>query len=172
MIFHFDFANYFRMLGLAWHERNPRARLYYLSVLLLWVPIVSTFHAICFFLDGILFPGLWKTEIRTPVFVVGHARSGTTLVHRLMNKDEGRFSAFVLYELYFPSLLQKKLIRFFAGIDRRYLGGVLERRVRAWEDGHYAAVREVHEMGLTEAEEDDIVLYYSCASGFVKRTKY
>ena len=166
MIFHFDFANYFRMLGLAWHERNPRARLYYLSVLLLWVPIVSTFHAICFFLDGILFPGLWKTEIRTPVFVVGHARSGTTLVHRLMNKDEGRFSAFVLYELYFPSLLQKKLIRFLAGIDRRYLGGVLERRVRAWEDGHYAAVREVHEMGLTEAEEDDIVLYYSCASGF------
>ena len=123
MVFHFDFANYFRMLRLAWHERNPRARWYYLSVLLVWVPIVSTFHAICFFLDGILFPGLWKTAIRTPVFVVGHARSGTTLVHRLMSKDEGRFSAFVLYELYFPSLLQKKLIRFFAGIDRRYLGG-------------------------------------------------
>jgi len=166
MLFHFDFANYFRMLSLAWREPNPHARWYYLSVLLLWVPIVSTFHAICFFLDGILFPGLWKTEIRTPVFVVGHARSGTTLVHRLMSEDEGRFSAFVLYELYFPSLLQKKLIRFFAGVDRRYLGGVLEKRVRAWEDGHYAAMREVHKMGLTEAEEDDIVLYYSCASGF------
>ncbi|MBW1684164.1 MAG: sulfotransferase [Deltaproteobacteria bacterium] len=166
MLFHFDFANYFRMLSLAWREPNPHARWYYLSVLLLWVPIVSTFHAICFFLDGILFPGLWKTEIRTPVFVVGHARSGTTLVHRLMSEDEGRFSVFVLYELYFPSLLQKKLIRFFAGVDRRYLGGVLEKRVRAWEDGHYAAMREVHKMGLTEAEEDDIVLYYSCASGF------
>ena len=166
MLFHFDFANYFRMLSLAWREPNPGARWYYLSVLLLWVPIVSTFHAICFFLDGILFPGLWRTEIRTPVFVVGHARSGTTLVHRLMSEDEGRFSVFVLYELYFPSLLQKKLIRFFAGVDRRYLGGVLEKRVRAWEDGHYAAMREVHKMGLTEAEEDDIVLYYSCASGF------
>jgi hypothetical protein len=166
MVFHFDFANYFRMLRLAWRERNPRARRYYLGILLVWVPIVSTFHAICFFLDGVLFPGLWKTEIRAPIFVVGHARSGTTLVHRLMSKDEGRFSAFVLYELYFPSLLQKKLIRFFAGIDRRYLGGLLEKRVRAWEDEHYAAVRKVHKMGLTEAEEDDIVLYYSCASGF------
>jgi hypothetical protein len=166
MVFHFDFANYFKMIRLAWHERNPRIRGYYLGVLLVWVPIVSTFHTICFFLDGILFPGLWKTAIRTPVFVVGHARSGTTLVHRLMSKDEGRFSAFVLYELYFPSLLQKKVIRFFAGIDRRYLGGMLEKRVRAWEDKHYAAVRKVHKMGLREAEEDDIVLYYSCASGF------
>ena len=166
MIFHFDFANYFKMIRLAWQEPNPRARWYYLSVLIVWVPIVSAFHAICFFLDGILFPGLWKTAIRAPVFVVGHARSGTTLVHRLMSKDEGRFSAFVLYELYFPSLLQKKLIRFLAGVDRRYLGGVLEKRVRAWEDGHYAAMREIHKMGLSEAEEDDIVLYYSCASGF------
>jgi len=166
MIFHFDFANYFKMIRLAWRERNALVRWYYLSVLLVWVPIVSTFHAICFFLDGILFPGLWKTAIRTPVFVVGHARSGTTLVHRLMSKDEGRFSAFVLYELYFPSLLQKKLIRLLASIDRRYLAGVFEKRVRAWEDKHYAAVRKVHKMGLTEAEEDDIVLYYSCASGF------
>ena len=86
MFFHFDFTNYFRMIRLAWSERNPAARRTYLLVLLVSVPIVSTFHAICFFLDGILFPGLWRTEIRTPVFVVGHARSGTTLVHRLMSK--------------------------------------------------------------------------------------
>jgi hypothetical protein len=166
VIFHFDFANYFRMLHLAWNEPNPLARRYYLLVLLVSVPIVSTFHAICFFLDGLLFPGLWKTEIHTPVFVVGHARSGTTLVHRLMSKDAGRFSAFVLYELYFPSLLQKKAIRFFAAADRRHLGGRIAKRIRAWEEKHYAALRGVHEMGLTEAEEDDIVFYYSCASGF------
>jgi hypothetical protein len=166
MYFHFDFTNYFRMIRLAWNERNPSVRRTYLFVLLVSVPIVSTFHAICFFLDGILFPGLWPTEIRTPVFVVGHARSGTTLAHRLMSKDHGRFSSFRLYELYFPSLLQKKLIRWFFTIDRRLLGGAVEKRVRAWEDRHYAAVRAVHWMGLTEPEEDDLVFYYSCASGF------
>jgi hypothetical protein len=166
MIFHFDFANYFRMLRLAWHEKNPRARRYYLLVLLVSVPLVATFHAICFFLDGLLFPGLWKTRIRTPVFLVGHARSGTTLAHRLMSRDAGRFSSFRLYELYFPSLLQKKAIRFFAGLDRRLLGGRIEKRVRAWEAKRYGAMRDVHEMGLTEPEEDDIVFYYSCASGF------
>ncbi len=154
------------MIGLAWREKQVAVRLYFLSVLLIAVPIVSTFHAICFFLDGILFPGLWKTEVREPVFVVGHARSGTTLVHRLLGQDEGRFSVFLLYEMYFPSLLQKKVIRSVAALDRSLLGGFLERRVKAWEDKHYAAVRKVHQMGLTEAEEDDIVLYYSMASGF------
>ena len=166
MLFHFDFANYRRMLALAWNEQNKMVRRYYLFVLLVSVPIVATFHAVCFFLDGILFPGLWRTKIRTPVFVVGHARSGTTLAHRLMSKDGDRFSSFRLYELYFPSLLQKKLIRGFFALDRHLLGGAVEKRVRAWEDRHYAAVRAVHKMGLTEPEEDDLVFYYSCASGF------
>jgi hypothetical protein len=108
---------------------------------------------------------LWRTKIDKPVFIVGHARSGTTLTHRLMSKDEGRFSSFMLYEMYFPSLLQKWVIRRVAALDRR-LGGRLERRVQAWNDRHYAAMRGIHEMGITNMEEDDIVLYYSLASGY------
>src|SRR3989442_15784052 len=103
MLFHFDFANYFTMVRLAWNEVNPRARRHYLAILLFWVPAVAAFHALCFFLDGIVFPGLHRTAIRAPVFVVGHARSGTTLVHRLLAADEGRFSSFRLYEMFFPS---------------------------------------------------------------------
>lgn len=166
MLFHFDFANWITMIRLAAREKQVAVRLYFLAILLVAVPIVSTFHAVCFFLDGVLFPGLRKTRIRAPIFVVGHARSGTTLVHRLLSEDPGRFSVFRLYEMYFPSLLQKKLIRAVAELDRSLLGGFLEKRVQAWEDKHYAAVRQVHNMGLTEAEEDDIVLYYSMASGF------
>lgn len=166
MIFHFDFPQYFRMLKLAWNEPNPMARRYFLFILCVSVPLISTFHAICFFLDGILFPALHRIEIKTPVFVVGHARSGTTLVHRLMSKDEGRFSSFNLYELYFPSLLQKKVIRAVARFDARFLGGAMQKRVTAWEDKRYASTRDVHNMGLTKPEEDDIIFYYSCASGF------
>lgn len=166
MIFHFDFEKWFRMIRLARAERQTAVRLYFLSVLLVAVPLVALFHALCFFLDRIFFPGLASVEVRRPIFVVGHARSGTTLVHRLLSLDEGRFSVFLLYEMYFPSLLQKKVIRGVASLDRRFLGGFLERRVQAWEERHYAAVRKVHAMGLTQAEEDDIVLYYSMASGF------
>jgi len=166
MIFHFDFATWRKMIRLAWREPNPVARRYFLFVLLVSVPLVAPFHAICFFLDGILFPGLWKTEVRAPVFIVGHARSGTTLVHRLMSKDAGRFSSFLLYELYFPSLLQKKALRLFAALDQRYLGSRVARRIRAWEEKRYGAMQSIHKMGLTVPEEDDIVFYYSCASGF------
>ena len=87
-------------------------------------------------------------------------------MHRLLSRDEDRFSSFRMYEAYFPSLLQKKLIRWVASLDRRYLGARLERRVQAWEEKRYGAMRDVHKMGLTEPEEDDLVFYYSCASGF------
>ncbi len=164
-LFYFDFGNYARMLRLARGEPDSRTRRRLLLVLLLWVPLVAGFHALCFFLDGLLFPGLRHVRIERPVFVVGHARSGTTLVHRLMSLDAGRFSAFVLYELYFPSLLQKQAIRWLAELDRRVLGGFLEARVQAWEARRYRAMRGLHEMGLRMPEEDDLVLYYSCASG-------
>jgi hypothetical protein len=162
---YFDFPTYFRMLHLAWRERNPKNRRALLFTLLVTVPFVSTFHAVCFFLDPLLFPALRRTEVRAPVFIIGHARSGTTLLHRLMSKDAERFSAFMLYELFFPSLLQKKLIRFLAAADRRWLGGALEKRVRNWEERRFGPTRNIHPMSLTEPEEDDGVLTYSCASG-------
>jgi hypothetical protein len=83
-----------------------------------------------------------------------------------MSQDEGRFSSFLLYECYFPSLLQKKLIRIGIAADRRFLAGFLAKQVGAWEERRYGAQRHMHEMGLTLPEEDDIVLYYSMASGY------
>ena len=85
MLFYFDFSNYFKMVRLAWNEPVPKARYYFLAVLLIGVPLVSSFHAICFALDWLLFPGLRKLEVREPIFMVGHARSGTTLTHRLLS---------------------------------------------------------------------------------------
>lgn len=166
MFFLFDFGNHFKMIRLAWNEKVPRARYYYLAVLLIGVPITASFHAICFFLDGILFPDLRKVEVRAPIFMVGHARSGTTLTHRLLSKDSGRFSSFMLYELYFPSLIQKKVIRAIARFDEEKMSGLLAGQVRAWEEWRYGKMRHMHDMGLTEPEEDDIVLYWSMAAGF------
>ena len=164
-MFYFDFDNYFRMIRLAWNEKVPKARTYTLTVLCLGVPITASFHAVCFLLDRVFFPGLAKVEMKAPVFMVGHARSGTTLTHRLMSLDQGRFSYFLLYECYFPSLLQKKLIRLGIELDRR-MGGFLAKRVKEWEQRRYGKFRHMHAMGLTVPEEDDIALFYSMASGF------
>lgn len=166
MLMYFDFRTYFRMLTLAFKEENRAGRRRLLVILLVVVPVVSTFHAICFFLDPILFPRLRKVEARGPVFIVGHARSGTTLIHRLMSADGDRFSFFLLYEMFFPSLLQKKAIRLLGRLDERLLGSRVERRIRDWERRKFAATQSMHATGLTAPEEDDFVHTFSCASGF------
>ena len=166
MLMYFDFHIYFRMFRLALKEQNAAGRRRLLFILLVVVPLVSSFHAVCFLLDYLLFPGLRRIEVRTPVFIVGHARSGTTLMHRLMSADGERFSFFLLYELFFPSLLQKKIIRALAACDRRYLKARIATRIAAWEERKFAATRDMHATGLTAPEEDDFIFTFSCASGF------
>jgi len=165
MYFFFDFENYFKMIRLAWNEKVPKARYYYLAVLLFCAPVVAFFHTVFFFLDELVFPDLKKVEMRDPIFMVGHARSGTTFTHRLLCGDSERFSSFRLYELYFPSLIQKKIIRAIGRLDEKWLHSFLTGRVRAWEERRYGAGRHMHSMGLTEPEEDDILFYWSMAAG-------
>jgi hypothetical protein len=166
VFFHFDFETYARMLRLARAEQNAAGRRRLYVILLLLIPIVSAVHAVCFFLDYLFFPGLRRVDVRTPVFIVGHARSGTTLMHRLMSKDEEHFSYFLLYELFLPSLLEKKIVRSIAKVDRRWLGGRLERGITEWDRRKFAATQDMHATGLMEPEEDDFIHAFSCASGF------
>ena len=166
MLYHFDFRTWLAMLRLARAERNPRARRRLLLELRVAVPLVAGFHAACFLLDWLFFPSLRRQGVHTPVFVIGHARSGTTLLHRLLSEDRELFSAFLLWELYFPSLLQKKALRALARLDARWLGGALARRVAAWERAKFAATNDMHPMSFFAPEEDDFVLTYACASGW------
>ena len=166
MFFSFDFPVYFRLIRLAFRERNPRGRRRLLLSLFAAVPLIASFHAVCFFLDWVLFPGLRRQEVRAPVFVIGHARSGTTLLHRLLSEDGERFSSFRLWELYFPSLLQKVVIRWLGRVDRRRLGGFFARRIEAFDRRKFAATQDMHPMSLFAPEEDDMVLTYACASGW------
>ncbi len=165
MIFYFDFTIWLKLIRLVAGEPKPHRRRTQYRHLLLTVPLRAVLHAIFFFLDGLLFPGLWLVKIKTPVFLIGHARSGTTLAHRLMCADE-RFSAFKYYELLLPSLIEKKLVRLVARLDRSLLGRRLERRLQAWEEKNFGPMKHIHKMGLTIPEEDDLVLFASCASGF------
>ena len=165
MLFYFDFVTWARLIRLVSLDPDRRRRRRRYAYLLLTIPSRALVHAVLFFLDGIVFPRLWHTQVKSPVFIIGHARSGTTLAHRLMCEDE-RFSAFKYYELMLPSLIEKKLVGAFAWLDRVALRGRLERRLQRWEERTFGPTRHIHAMGLTVPEEDDLVLYGSCASGF------
>lgn len=168
MLMYFDLEYYWTMLALVWGEKRwqARRRRQLLLTLLLGVPLMYLFHASFFFLDRLLFPGLWRQRVVAPVFIVGHARSGTTLMHRLMAADGERFSYFLYWEMFFPSLAQKKIIRGLGVLDRRLLGSYCYKRLQAWDEKTFGATRHIHNMGLWIPEEDNFVMTFAFASGF------
>ncbi|MUL85018.1 MULTISPECIES: sulfotransferase [unclassified Mycolicibacterium] len=162
--FYFDWSNYFTMARLLRSEpaqRNRHAR--YLRFVL-GVPLIAGFHALCFALDPLLFPSLRRTEVLEPTFCIGHARSGTTYLHRLMGEDP-QFSYALMYELFFPSLLQKKLLRIMFRIDAA-TGGRLRHRLDRVEERAFAPTDDIHKTGFFVPEEDDALLTWSLSSGF------
>lgn len=155
---YFDLEYWWRVLRHVWGLKQWPGRNRMMLRLLLWIPLATVFHALFFLLDYLLFPRLWKQQVERPVFIVGHARSGTTLMHRLMSADGDKFSYFLYWEMFFPSLLQKKLIRGLGWIDQNWLGGPIKRRLVAWDDKTFGPYRHMHNMSLWNAEEDCFAL--------------
>ena len=140
---------------------RPRATA--LFVALVFIPLYSGTTALFYLLDN-LSPSLHRARIEQPVFVVGHARSGTTLIHRLMVSDADRFNFFLLYELLFPSLLQKRLLRAMGALDRKLFSSFFQKKLVAAEDDALEGARDMHHVGLFVPEEDDFVLTASCVA--------
>jgi hypothetical protein len=154
---YFDFTYYARVLQHVWCLKNWPGRTPMLVRLLVWIPLLTLFHGLCFILDYVFFPRLWFQRVERPVFIVGHARSGTTLCHRLLAADGDNFSYFLYWELLFPSLLQKKIIRGLGKLDRA-LGEPCKRRLKIWDDKTFGKFRHIHNMSLWNAEEDQFVM--------------
>jgi hypothetical protein len=151
---YFDIDYYWRVLRHVWGLQNYPAKPRMLFRLLVVVPLTSLFHAVFFLLDYVFFPKLWRQKLEAPVFIVGHARSGTTLMHRLMSADSDRFSYPLYWEMFFPSLLQKKIIRGLGWIDQHWFGGPVRRRLQAWDEKTFGPYRHMHNMSLWNSEED------------------
>lgn len=155
---YFDLRYYWRVLQQVRGLKQWPGRRRMLVRLLLQVPLGYVFHASCFLLDYLLFPRLWRQQVRRPVFIVGHARSGTTLAHRLLAADTDTFSYFLYWEMFFPSLLQKKVIRMLGWLDQHWFGGPVRRRLEAWDERTFGKHRHIHNMSLWNSEEDQFVM--------------
>jgi hypothetical protein len=162
--FYFDWRTWWTMVRLVRREQDPARRRRQYRTLCVVVPALAALHTVTFALDPIVFPALRRTEVLRPVFVVGHARSGTTYLHRMMANDP-RFSYVLLWEMFFPSLIEKKVLRAALRWDQR-LGGRLRRRIDALDERLFSKSQGVHESGLFAPEEDEFLLTLSCASGF------
>jgi hypothetical protein len=155
---YFDLEYYWRVLRHVRALKSWPGRSRMLFKLLVLVPLEYVFHASFFLVDYVFFPRLWRQKVERPVFIVGHARSGTTLAHRLLAADGDTFSYFLYWEMFFPSLLQKKIIRVLGWIDENWLGRFFNKRLHAWDDKTFGPYRHMHNMSLWNSEEDQFVM--------------
>ena len=163
MSFYFDFYTYFKVIRLVITDRpSPKRLLIHFMVLILlsgW----ALYHAICMELDKVFFPRYKKTQIKNPVFIVGNARSGTTLFQRLLSEDEDNFIYFKGWEVLFPALIQKKIIAAFTTALQWVFPNLEERYVK-FEEGRTKEINQMRPVGLTKQEEDEFLMIISFAS--------
>lgn len=159
------FRAFGRVQRTIWRSAVAFPRKLLLSGLFLAMLVWGAVNALCLKLDSVFFPGWRKVQVRRPVFIIAHPRSGTTLTHRLMLQDPDRFSCTRAYELLFPSILQKKCIRALGRVDRRLLGSTLHRWVRSREESALGELQDIHHFSLLEPEEDEWFYFMTFASG-------
>jgi hypothetical protein len=162
----FDFRMYFKVARLVLTDSPKPRRLVVHVLLLLLIPLWATFNAVFLLLDFVCTPLFQKVEIEQPVFIVGNARSGTTFLHRLLCGDEGRFTYFRMWELLFPSVIQKKIIRGSFGSFERLFPKAFQALVD-WEAGLFPEFSKQHPIGINKPEEDELILLMSFSSAMI-----
>jgi hypothetical protein len=91
-------------------------------------------------LDHLFEPGFRRTPVTAPVFLIGHPRSGTTFMHRLLTQTD-EFAVFRLWEILCPSLTLRVLLRPIINLMiARGAGTVFPK-----ETGHHGALDAVEE---------------------------
>ncbi len=132
--------------------RMTPKRFFVLLFIFLLYPLWFFSIRLAYGLDKLFYPEHQKQEIKQPIFIVGNFRSGTTLLHRMLAKDE-RFTGMKSWEIYVaPSIVQRKLIRWIMKINRA-IGNPIQKIIKAFEKAlkNYSYM---HKTGLNEIEED------------------
>jgi len=168
-IMYFDFRSFFRIAHLSFfrytdaHSSLTLKRGFFLVGFFIFFPVVQLFNRICFLLDDIIYPQYRDIEIKTPVFVTGNPRSGTSFIHRVMATDQNQFFFFKTWEIIFPAIVQKKFLAFIGRIDF-LLGSVFSTLIKRFEMRLFRDFNRMHRLGLFYPEEDDKVLahIFSC----------
>jgi len=158
---------YCRLWSLSFFRRSeiPRTQRRPWSFLIAFFslfPLIECFNTLCLALDHIFFPGHRRANVAAPVFIIGNPRSGTTILHRVLARDP-QFYFFRSWEIFFPSLLQKRVLRFLGRCDG-WLGSPFVKLLAMLERRRFQKINRLHEISLFLPEEDDKLFLHILAS--------
>ena len=100
-------------------------------------------------LDRLFFPAWRRQRVERPVFIIGHPRSGTTMLHRSLTAADD-FVVFKFWHLLVPSLTSRKLV-----------GPIIENLIRQGKDVIVPkTVGHLFSLGAVD-EEDFLFLFHA-----------
>jgi hypothetical protein len=127
------------------------------SIFLRWLiipPIFIIFTHLTLFLDRIFFPQYQKLQVKNPVFIIGHPRSGNSFLHHLLTQTE-EFVGFKTWQIIFPSLTARVLFKPLVN----YL--INQKRSSLIPD------KIGHEVSLEKVEEEELLFFHKLDTQFV-----
>ncbi len=172
MAFHFDtcakalWTSFFRSKGTPGRLCGRRWS-FLIGTVLLFYPLMELWVRLGWLTDEVFFRGYRRQPIEGPIFIVGPHRSGTTLLQRVLDRDEALTTTYT-WELFFaPSVSQRKLFRALARLDEG-LGSPLRRFLewlgpRLTQMPHTKEYFRRHPLSLFKPEEDGQFLTHTCA---------
>lgn len=107
---------YLKWFKINWKMFGISRHFVFFSAVILSDLIFFLVNRFFLFIDYIFFPGFLNVEVKRPVFIIGHPRSGTSFVHHLFAQSE-KIAAFKTWHILFPALTArfvfKPLIKYF-----------------------------------------------------------
>lgn len=125
--------------------------------------ILSVLTVFLRLLDELFYPGYRKVKVRHPVFIISNPRSGTTYMHRLLCLDKERFTYFLLYHTFLPSVIFYRFILVLKRLDKKW-DWPLKRFFDRVEDRVFDGWKDIHPMGFERSEEDEGLFVLSLMS--------
>lgn len=115
-------------------------------ILPIYRPLYRGFTGLTLRLDHLFYPDLRKQSLANPVFIIGHPRSGTTFLHRFLEKNCQDLRGWQAWEMLFPALTARKLMhRLVPRMEERGFGQIYD--------------RAIHKTGPRAVEVDDAALF-------------
>ena len=121
---------------------------------LLGKPAALCLDHVCGALDHLFFPSYRDQKIESPVFIMGHPRSGSTFLHRFLH-GTNEFVCFRFWEILFPSLTARKL-----------MAPLIQKRIR--EGRNVVLPPETgHDQNLESVEEEELLFFKYLNTQFI-----
>lgn len=126
----------------------------------LFFPLIIGFYKLIlylfYFFDLLFFHSkLKKNNIKKPIFLIGHPRSGTTFIHRYLLENTPSLKGNHLWQMIYSSVLLRKIISpFLPKMNKIFMK-------------RNAYNKAIHETGLLQAETDDAAIMFRYFEGLL-----